>query len=191
MKRSLGPGTLVGTTPVWVIGTYDSANVPNLMTAAWVGVACSKPPALSVSLREATYTYGNIVDRKAFTVGIPSAHHVREVDFLGIASGREADKLARAGLTAVKSDLVDAPYVAEFRVSFECRLLDTLRLGLHTLFVGEVIDAKAEDEVLVGGVPSIERLAPLLFSVGEQAYYGTGAHLGSAFRLGRDILRGG
>jgi flavin reductase (DIM6/NTAB) family NADH-FMN oxidoreductase RutF len=189
MKRSLGPGTLVGTTPVWVVGTYDSASIPNLMTAAWVGVACSKPPALAVSLREATYTYANITDRKAFTVGIPSATQAREVDFLGIASGREVDKLARAGLTAVKSELVDAPYVAEFRLSFECRLLHTLQIGLHTLFVGEVIDTKADEEILAAGLPAIERLAPLFFSVGEQAYYGVGSRVGSAFRLGRDMLR--
>jgi flavin reductase (DIM6/NTAB) family NADH-FMN oxidoreductase RutF len=189
MKRSLGPATLALPTPVWVIGTYDSEGRPNAMTAAWGGVACSKPPAVSVSLREATYSYANIVDRKAFTVSIPSAHQARQADFLGVASGRDVDKFSAAGLTATRSDLVDAPYVAEFPLCLECRLLHTLKIGLHTLFVGEIVDVKADEEVLVDGIPAICQVNPLVFSVGEQAYYAVGDRVGTAFQLGRDLLR--
>jgi flavin reductase (DIM6/NTAB) family NADH-FMN oxidoreductase RutF len=189
MKRSLGPATLVLPTPVWVIGTYDSEGRPNAMTAAWGGVACSKPPAVSVSLREATYSYANIVDRKAFTVSIPSVAQARQADFLGIASGRDVDKFAGAGLTATRSDLVDAPYVAEFSLCMECRLLHSLKIGLHTLFVGEIVDVKADEEVLVDGIPTMGLVKPFVFSVGEQAYYAVGDLVGPAFRLGRDLLR--
>ena len=189
MKRSLGPATLASPTPVWVIGTYDSEGRPNAMTAAWGGVACSKPPAVSVSLREATYSYANIVDRKAFTVSIPSAHQARQADFLGVASGRDVDKFSAAGLTATRSDLVDAPYVAEFPLCLECRLLHTLKIGLHTLFVGEIVDVKADEEVLVDSIPAICQVNPLVFSVGEQAYYAVGDRVGTAFQLGRDLLR--
>jgi len=189
MKRSLGPATLVLPTPVWVIGTYDSEGRPNAMTAAWGGVACSKPPAVSVSLREATYSYANIVDRKAFTVSVPSAHQARQADFLGVASGRDVDKFSAAGLTATRSDLVDAPYVAEFPLCLECRLLHALKIGLHTLFVGEIVDVKADEEVLVDGIPAICQVNPLVFSVGEQAYYAVGDRVGTAFQLGRDLLR--
>ena len=189
MRRSLGPATLILPTPVWVVGTYDSEGRPNVMTAAWGGIACSKPPAVSVSLREATYTFANIVDRKAFTVSVPSAHQARQVDFLGMASGRDVDKFAEAGLTATRSELVDAPYVAEFALSLECRLLHSLKIGLHTLFVGEIVDVKADEEVLVDGIPTVDLVKPFVFSVGEQAYYAVGGLVGPAFRLGRDLLR--
>ena len=56
MKRSLGAKTLLFPTPVLLVGTYDQAGKPNLMTAAWGGVCCSKPPCVAVSLRKATYT---------------------------------------------------------------------------------------------------------------------------------------
>jgi flavin reductase (DIM6/NTAB) family NADH-FMN oxidoreductase RutF len=189
MKRSLGPATLVLPTPVWVVGTYDSEGRPNVMTAAWGGVVCSKPPAVSVSLREATYSYANIVDRKAFTVSVPSAHQARQADFLGMASGRDVDKFAEAGLTATRSDLVDAPYVAEFPLCLECRLLHSLKIGLHTLFVGEIVDVRADEDVLVDNIPAIGRINPLVFSVGEQAYFAVGDLVGPAFRMGRDLLR--
>ena len=61
MKKSIGPRTMAFPTPVWVVGTYDQDGKPNAMTAAWASICCSKPPAIGVSLRKATYSYGNIV----------------------------------------------------------------------------------------------------------------------------------
>src|SRR3989338_7470821 len=116
MKKSFGPRTLIYPTPVWVIGTYDKDGKPNVMTIAWGGICCSKPPCLAVSLRKATYSYDNIVDRKAFTVSVPSTAYAKETDFFGIASGRDVDKLEVTQLTVVRSELVDAPYLQEFHL---------------------------------------------------------------------------
>ena len=88
-------------------------------------------------MRKATYTYSNIVERKAFTINIPSEAHVQAVDHFGLVSGKDVDKFAAAKLTPVRSDLVDAPYVKEFPMILECKLVHTIELGLHTQFVGE------------------------------------------------------
>jgi flavin reductase (DIM6/NTAB) family NADH-FMN oxidoreductase RutF len=78
--------------------------------------------------------------------------------------------------------LVDAPYVAEFPLVLECRLIHRVELGVHTQFVGEILDVKAEESVLgASGVPEVERLRPLIFAPGTQCYYGVGAALGKAF----------
>src|ERR1022692_4120119 len=114
------------------------------------GICCSQPPCVAVSLRKATYTHGNIVERRAFTISIPSEAHVSQADYLGLVSGRSVDKFAAAKLTPVKSDLVDAPYVKEFPLVLECRLVQAIELGLHTQFVGEILDVKAEESVLDG-----------------------------------------
>jgi len=191
MKRSLGARTLAYTAPVWVIGTYDEAGRANVMTASWAGICCSKPPCVNVSLRRATYTYGCLVARRAFTVSIPSEEQVREADYFGIASGREVDKLAATGLTAVRSELVDAPYVGEFPLVLECQLLHTLEIGLHTLFVGEVKDVKADEAVLdARGLPDGERVRPFVFLPEVRHYHGLGARLGKAFDIGRGRGRG-
>ena len=146
MKKSIGPRTMAFPTPVWVVGTYDANDKPNAMTAAWASICCSKPPAIGVSLRKATYSYGNIVARQAFTISIPSEAHVREADYLGMATGKEVNKFAATRLTPVASDLVDAPYVGEFPLILECKLIHTLEIGLHTLFIGEILDVKADEE---------------------------------------------
>ena len=188
MKKSLGAKTLAYPTPVWLVGTYDPEGRPNVMTAAWVGICCSKPPCLAVSLRKATYSYGNIVARQAFTISIPSEAHLKEADYVGMASGRDLDKFARVKFTPVESDLVDAPYVAECPLILECKLIHTLEIGLHTQFVGEIIDVKADEEVLGDrGLPDIEKVKPLVFGPEVRTYHGIGRYLGQAFAVGKDL----
>jgi flavin reductase (DIM6/NTAB) family NADH-FMN oxidoreductase RutF len=186
MKKSFGAKTILYPTPVLIVGTYDASGKANVMTAAWGGICCSVPPCVAVSLRKATYSYGNIVRRKGFTVSIPSERHVKEADYFGIASGKVDDKFAAAKLTAVRSDLVDAPYVEEFPLVLECRLSHTFELGLHTQFVGEILDVKIDQDSLTeGGSPDLDKLRPILFAPEIQAYFGIGRRLGKAFSIGK------
>lgn len=188
MKKSLGAKTLAFPTPVWVVGTYDADGKPNVMTAAWAGIVNSDPPSVAVSLRKATYTHGNILRRKAFTISVPSEEYVREADYMGIRSGAKEDKFAVSGLTPVPSDLVDAPYVKEFPLIIECRLAHTMELGLHTHFVGEIVDVKADARILGSqGFPDIKKGKPIVFAPGTRTYHGIGRYLGHAFKIGRSL----
>jgi flavin reductase (DIM6/NTAB) family NADH-FMN oxidoreductase RutF len=188
MKRSLGAKTLIYPTPAWIVGSYDKQDRPNGMTAAWAGICCSQPPCVAVSLRKATYTYGNLMERRAFTVSVPSQAHVKGADYFGLASGRDTDKFAATGLTPVRSDLVDAPYVQEFPLVLECGVVQILEIGLHTQFVGQILDVKADEEVLdAAGMPDILKVLPIIFSPGNQVYYGVGDLLGHAFAVGKEI----
>ena len=190
MKESLGARIIVGATTVWVVGTYDKEGRPNIMTAAWGGVCCSDPPCIGVSLRKATYTYGSIVEKKAFTVSIPSAAHVRQTDYVGIVSGRGTDKWEASGLTARRSELIDAPYVAEFPLVLECKLLHAIGLGLHTRFIGQVLDVKAETSVLDGdGAIDIEKMDPFFYVPGKRDYYRMGSFLEKAHAVGADLRK--
>lgn len=188
MKKSLGAKTLAYTTPVWVIGTYDKDGKPNVMTAAWGGICCSKPPCVTVSLREATYTYGNLKERKAFTVSIPSEPYAKEADYFGIASGRSEDKFRAAGLTPVRSELIDAPFVGEFPIILECKIIQVVEIGLHTQFIGEILDIKADESVLGNdGLPDLTKIKPLVFDPGQRVYHGVGSLIGKAFSMGKQV----
>ncbi|HOW15807.1 flavin reductase family protein [Methanosarcina sp.] len=186
MKQSIGAKPLAFPTPAWVVGTYDLNGKPNAMTVAWGGICCSNPPCITVSLRKATYSYAGIMENKAFTVSIPSEDYVKETDYFGIASGRDEDKFGCACLTPVRSELVPAPYVGEFPVILECKLLHSLEVGLHTMFVGEIVDIKAEESVLdENGNPDIEKIKPVIYGTGNRSYYGIGSNLGKAFSIGK------
>ncbi len=186
MKKSIGAKTIAFPTPVWIVGTYDKEGKPNLMTAAWAGICCSKPPSVGISLRKATYTYGNIMGRKAFTINIPSETYVKEADYFGLVTGKKVDKFAAAGLTPVKSDLVEAPYVKEFPLVLECKVIHSIEIGLHTQFIGEIMDVKAEVSVLgEEGLPDIEKVTPIIFAPAIRTYHGVGKCLGKAFSIGK------
>ena len=187
---SLGAETFAPITPVWVVGTYDHERKPNAMTAAWAGICCSKPPCAYVSLRKATYTYRNLMERKAFTISFPSEAHVTEADYFGIVSGRDTDKFSTAKLTPVKSDLVDAPYVKEFPMVFECKVVKVVKVGLHTMFIGEILDVKADQNVLdENQMPNVEKVKPLVWSLGNMSYRGVGKHIRKSFSIGRKLSK--
>lgn len=186
MKISIGSKTLLYPTPVLLVGTYDEHDKANLMVAAWGGICSSKPVCINVSLRAATYSHRAIIARKAFTLGIPSESQVKEADYMGIATGEKVDKFAEAGWSAVKSDMVDAPYAAEIPFVMECKLIKTVELGLHTMFIGEVMDVKVEKQILgEDGQPDIKKLNPLAFAPDNRKYYSIGDFVGDAFSIGK------
>ena len=188
MKKSIGAKTVLFPTPSVVVGTYDKEGKPNVMTAAWAGICCSEPPCIGVSLRKATYTYSSIVERKAFTVNIPSETYVKETDYFGVATGKKEDKFAASGLTPVKSEMVDAPYIKEFPFALECKLIHTIELGLHTQFIGQIMDVVADETALnERDVPDPEKVRPLVFFPNIRKYYSIGTPLGKAFSIGKKL----
>ena len=191
MKLSLPGQTILLPSPVLIVGTYGADGQPNIMNAAWGGIVSSNPPSISVSLREATLTYHNIQQIGAFTVNIPSEKYLREADFVGIVSGRECDKFKETRLTPEKSKLVNAPIVQEFPYALECKLVKQVVLGLHTMFIGEIVGMVADSEVLnPSQLPDIEKVRPMLWgSFGSMAYYGIGDKLGDAFSVGNELRR--
>jgi flavin reductase (DIM6/NTAB) family NADH-FMN oxidoreductase RutF len=190
MKKSLGRKTAAYPTPVFIVGTYSQQGDPNVMAVAWGGICCSDPPCVAISVRKATLTYGNLLERRAFTVSIPSVDHVEMADFFGIASGRDVDKLAAVGLTPVRSELTDAPYVEEFPVILECKVVHVTELGLHTQFVGEILDVKVEEACLdANGKPRVSLIRPFSWAPVENHYYAMGARLGRGFTVGKVFVK--
>lgn len=188
MKKSLGARTLIYPSPVLVIGTYDKQGKPDVMTASWGGIASSEPPCVAVSVRQQTFSYQNLVERKAFTISIPSQQHVKETDYIGSVSGRNIDKLASAKLTAVRSKVVDAPYIKEFSLILECRVIHTTNLGMHTQFIGEVVDTRVDDQILgADGSVDIRKLRPLVYTPDTQQYFGIGDFIANVFSAGKSI----
>jgi flavin reductase (DIM6/NTAB) family NADH-FMN oxidoreductase RutF len=188
MKKSFGAKTLLFALPVWCVGSYDARGNPNVMTVAWGGICCSKPPCVTISLRKATYTYGNIMEKRAYTVSLPSDQYARQADYFGMASGREVDKFQVSGLTPVRSELVDAPYVGEFPVVLECHVIHHHEIGLHTQFIGEILDVKIDEEMLnSAGEPEVELIRPFVFGTDPSRYYRVGGSIGEAYQIGKGI----
>jgi flavin reductase (DIM6/NTAB) family NADH-FMN oxidoreductase RutF len=186
MKKSIGSKTMAYPNPVWCVGSYDAEGKPNVMTIAWGGICCSKPAAVTISIRKATYTYGCILKRGAYTISVPSAKYVAEADYFGIATGKTTDKFKDTGLTPVRSDTVDAPYVDEFPLIIECKVIHTYEIGLHTQFIGKIADIKADEEILnKQNIPRMEKVAPFVYGNGLRDYWSLGEAIGEGFKIGK------
>ena len=111
-----------------------------------------------------------------------------EADYFGMVSGKDTDKFAVSRLTPVKGTVVDAPYVEQFPVVLECRLLKSFEIGVHTQFVGEILDVKV-DEAVIGpdGRPDMAMVRPFVYDSAKQEYYAIGRSIGKAFSVGRDL----
>ena len=188
MKKSLGAKALVFPAPVWCIGSYDAAGKANVMTASWAGICCSQPPAVSVSLRKATLTYHNLMAKRAFTISVPSQKYAHEADFFGMVSGKKVDKFDATGLTPAKASHVQAPYVDEFPMVLECKVIHTHEIGLHTQFIGEILNVMADEAILgENGLPDLLKLDPFLYAAENRTYHGVSGCVGKAFDLGKSI----
>ncbi len=188
-KKSLGAKTVVYPAPVLIIGTYDKEGKPNVMTAAWGGICCSKPPCVTVSLRKARHTFNAAVENKAYTISIASENHVTECDYFGMASGKDRNKFADTNLTPVRGEFVNAPYVDEFPLVLECRLVKTVDLGAHTQFIGEILDVKADENIFdENELPDINKIKPIIFAPEAGTYHGLGDLLGKAFSIGKKFM---
>lgn len=174
--------------PVWCVGSYDQEGKPNVMTIAWGGICCSKPAAVTISIRKATYTYGSIMERKAYTISVPSEKYVAEADYFGISTGKNTDKFKDTGLTPVRSELVDAPYVDEFPLIVECKVIQVHEIGLHSQFIGEIMDIKVDDEAVnSAGQPIMAKIAPFVFGAGIREYWSLDKVIGRSFDIGKKI----
>ena len=81
---------------------------------------------------------------------------------------------------------MDASYLEEFPLVLECRLLHTIESGLHTLFIGEILDVKGEELMLgADGLPDAKKVAPFFYSPETRTYYKIGEYLGKAHSIGR------
>jgi flavin reductase (DIM6/NTAB) family NADH-FMN oxidoreductase RutF len=185
---------------IFVVGTYDQEGKPNIATVALAGMCSHEPPCFGISLRPQTYSHQNVLARRAFTVNVPSRTHIVYVDYAGLVSGRQCDKFEVCGLTAVRSQKVDAPYVDEFRTVAECSLRQAVELGSHTMFIGEIKGILGDEAVLthlpkfgpdMKDIPDMQKVEGIVYAVVGQSrsYVCLGQTLGEAYSVGRELLK--
>lgn len=178
MKKSIGKRTILFPHPVLIVSAYDKYNKPNMMAVSWGGICSSDPPSIAVSIRKHRYTYDCLIQNMAFAVNIPSEKYIKEADFAGVISGKDKNKFLETGLTPVKSELVNAPYIEEFPMSLICKVSHIYELGVHTQFIGEIVDVVASEEYLnEKGLPDIGKIQPFSYNSVDKCYYGTGEKL--------------
>ena len=184
-RKNFGAKPLTLPQPVWIIATYDENGVPDAMNAAWGGV--SEEKELFVCLSPSHKTCRNFAVTGAFTVGMADRAHAAACDYVGMASGNQVpDKFARAGFTAVKSELVNAPIINELAVCIECRVIE---YNTETCILrGEIVNVSVDESVLTDGKADVAKIAPICFDPFNSAYHVIGDRIGKAWSIGKSLM---
>lgn len=141
-----GSALLAPVPPVLVTcGTAESCNV---LTVGWTGICATHPPTTYISLRPTRHSYGIIKARGEFAVNLTTAAMVRAVDYCGVRSGRETDKIAHCGLHLAAAPESDTPILEESPLSLSCRVTQIIPLGSHDMFLAEIIGVAADAQYL-------------------------------------------
>ena len=171
-KVTRKPGTVLYPLPA-VLVSCGTGREANIITLAWVGTLCSGPPLLGIGVRPNRHSHGLIVEEGEFVVNLPRAEQVKWVDYCGVVSGRDEDKWAACGFTPAAASQVEVPLIAECPVNIECRLHQTISLGTHDLFIGQVVAVQMDEDVLdVRGHLDLAKASPFAYLNGEYRQVG-------------------
>jgi flavin reductase (DIM6/NTAB) family NADH-FMN oxidoreductase RutF len=138
-RRLLAGGPVVLVTTRW-------HGVANVMPAAWNMPLSHDPPLVGIAVHPSRHTYDMLRFSEEFALNVPGRRLMNHVQYLGMVSGRDVQKIELAKLPTFKAQHVDAPLLEGCLAYIECSVLEVLPLGDHHLFVGKVLAAQAEGE---------------------------------------------
>lgn len=193
MHRVIEPKILYLGTPVVLISTLnedDSVNLAPMSSAWWLDKSCM------LGLGTRSKTFENLRRTKECVFNLPSSEMVSMVDRLALTTGVNpvpeykarmgfqyvADKFARAGLTAIASETVRPPRVAECPVQLEAVIENIYTLGspddCAAAIEARVVRVYMEESILSEEkrhYVDTEKWKPLIMSFCE--FYGLGGRL--------------
>jgi flavin reductase (DIM6/NTAB) family NADH-FMN oxidoreductase RutF len=158
----------------------------NFLAIGWVARANNQPPMVAMSLGRRHYTNAGIREHKAFSINVPGANLLVQTDYCGLVSGRDADKSKL--FTLFYGALPHAPLIQECPLVMACTLTDVVKLPSNDLFIGEIVEAWADEACLTGGQPDVAKLRPFTLTMPDNTYWEVGGQAGKAWEAGKALL---
>jgi len=149
-----------------LVTCVNKAGKANIITLAWSMPTSINPPMVVLSIAPKRFSHGLIEETGEFVINVPTMRRVRQTLFCGRISGVECDKFKETRLTATPAKKVRAPIIKECVAHLECKLVQTIPTGDHTLFVGEVVAAYVNRGVF-NKTFNVEKVKPVFHMGGD------------------------
>lgn len=147
-KVSIGKGALLAPLPDVMVSCGDISGEKNIITVGWTGMINTTPPMCYISVMPSRYSHDIIAESREFVINLVSEKLTRAMDLCGVKSGRDIDKFRLTGLTPQKCSCVNCPAIAESPVSIECRVIDTVPLPSHDMFLAEIVNVTVDERLI-------------------------------------------
>lgn len=138
-RRMLNPGPVAIVTTSW-------RGFSNAAPIAWCAPLSMQPPMVGIVVHPNRHTSDMIRFSDGFAINIPGPALAKQTAFLGSMTGLNNNKLESSGLQVFSPMSIDAPLIEGCLAWIECTLADVIRMGDHSLFVGNVVKVQADDE---------------------------------------------
>jgi flavin reductase (DIM6/NTAB) family NADH-FMN oxidoreductase RutF len=184
MKKEVGSKNYLCPVPVTIVGAVVNGK-PNFITIGFIGVMDYSH--VSIASARNHYTNAGIKENGTFSVNIPSTGLVKETDYCGIVSGKKVDK--SAVFETFYGELETAPMIAECPINMECRLVQTLDMPHHDVFIGEIVKTYCDEEVLTDGGVDFEKVDPILFIIYGSDYWRFGKPFARGWSVGKELMK--
>jgi flavin reductase (DIM6/NTAB) family NADH-FMN oxidoreductase RutF len=172
--------------PVVIVGTVVDGK-PNFMTAAWLTKLHSDPPLVGIAMGRGQHTAKGIRQSGQFSISCPSIDQAALADYCGLVHGYQEDKTAHIDI--FQGALESAPMVGQCRLAMQCRLDQTIDLPKDYLFIGEVANVYAAEEILTDGAVDVAKLRPFVLTMPDCSYWALGERVGAAWNIGKALLK--
>ena len=128
----------------WAVAEH--AGERSICPLGWTMRTSASPPMMAISVAPSRFTHGLIEGAGEFVLAYPGRELAQATQVCGSRSGRDVDKFTQVGVTALPGRQVAAPVIAECVANLECRVVDRFTTGDHSIFVGEVVAAWAQED---------------------------------------------
>lgn len=188
MKQTLGASDTFFPTPVVLVVSGEGEKT-NIITVAWVGMVCSEPPTIAISMTKGRESTKFIRSQGEFSVNIPNVSLMHEVDYCGIVSGRNYNKFKDTKLTPVPGKKISTPIIEECPYNLECKVSREIEVGDFVIFFGAIVEIHIDDTYIgESGKIDLAKVEPLVYAAGLREYWKLGEKVGQAFSAGKKLL---
>ncbi len=136
--------------------TNTEKTVNGIITACWITPTSHNPLLLTASIGNGEkdteayrFCHSLINETKEFGLNIPTTDLTEAIFKVGTTHSNEVDKFAEAGLTPLPGTKISAHLIAECFMNIECKVIDQIVTGDHTVFVAEPVAAFMDEDVIV------------------------------------------
>jgi flavin reductase (DIM6/NTAB) family NADH-FMN oxidoreductase RutF len=147
----------------------DENKKTNIITISWQCPISKNPPLYGISVAPNRYSHDLIKKSKEFVVNFLPFDFVERINFCGTNSGRNIDKTQNSNLTLIPSKKVTTSSIKESYSILECKLKESISIGDHTFFVGEVVNISSDEDAFLDNVLVNKHIKPT-FYLGKNIY---------------------
>lgn len=140
--------------------TNQEKTINGIVTLGWCNPISFEPFLVIASIgsggketgdRAYRYCYSLINETKEFGINVPTPELTDAIVKVGTTHSNEVDKFTETGLTPMSSSKISSPMIEECFLNVECKVLNQIVTGDHTLFVAEPVQALINDDLIVEG----------------------------------------